>query len=123
MAIVLDAGALIAIERHDRKTIGLLAAAQWRNDPLVTSSAAVAQVLRHPGLQAGLVRVLRGVDERPLDPDLARHIGRLLARTATSDVVAAAIALAARPGDQILTSDPEDLVALTEGRSITIRVV
>ena len=49
----------------------------------------------------------------PLDESLARAAGELCGRAGTSDVVDAAIvASASRRGDDILTSDPADLVHL-----------
>lgn len=103
--------------------VGWLARAYTRNEPVVTSSAAVAQVLRDPARQVALERVLRGVREQPLDHKAARAIGPLLARTGTADVVDAAVALLARNGDVIVTSDPRDLARLTEGRNVGIRAV
>jgi predicted nucleic acid-binding protein len=46
--------------------------------------------------------------EDPLDRSSARDCGVLLARTRTSGVADAAVALLARPSDIVLTSDPED---------------
>ncbi len=122
-AIVLDAGALIALERSDRRVVRWLALAYTRNQPVTTSSAAVAQVLRDPARQVALVRALRAVGEQPLDQEVARAIGPLLARTGTSDVVDAAVALLAHDGDVVFTSDPGDLARLTEGRKVGIRAV
>lgn len=123
MAIVLDAGALIAVEKEDRYVLSRLAKASRAGMPVVTSSAAVAQVLRNPARQVTLERLLRGVDEVSLDRVVARAIGELLARTATADVVDAAVAVAARAGDEILTSDPADFAVLISGRAIKLRPV
>lgn len=123
MAYILDSGALIAAERGDRRLVRRLVKAQVANIPVVTSSGAVAQVLRNPARQVALSRVLRGVMESPLDREAARGIGPLLARTGTSDVVDAHVALLARPGDEILTSDPGDLAALAAGRNVVVRPV
>jgi predicted nucleic acid-binding protein len=123
MALILDAGALIALERRDRRVIGRLALAHREAEPVVTPSAAVAQVLRDPGRQVVLERALRGIEERALDHEAARAIGRLLARVGTNDVVDAAVAVAAGPGDVVLTSDPVDLAALTRGRPVRIIAV
>ncbi|MEZ5410349.1 MAG: hypothetical protein R2761_20125 [Acidimicrobiales bacterium] len=83
----------------------------------------MAQVLRDPGRQVALTRALRSVQEDPLDGEAARAIGRLLARTGTADVVDAHVALLARAGDEIITSDPDDLARLTAGRPVRIRPV
>jgi hypothetical protein len=120
MTVVLDAGALIAFERRDRVMIARLIEAQTEEEPLVTSTAAVAQVLRDTGRQVWLVRMLRGVYEAPFDSDTARAVGRLLASTDSSDVVDAAVALLAGPGDELYTSDPVDLLALVDPRLVDV---
>ena len=120
MALVLDAGALIAIERRDRNVIARLVAAHEAVEPVRTSTAAVAQVWRDGTRQATLARVLRGVEEVDIDSTQAREIGQLLRTTKSSDVVDAAIALIARSGDEILTSDPSDIKALVQVRRVNV---
>ena len=123
MALVLDAGALIAIERRDRTTIARLVRAHENAEPVVTSAAVVAQVIRNRGRQVTLERVLAGIEEEPLDSDAARRVGHLLASSRTSDVVDAALAVLAAPGDEVMTSDPKDLRTLLLQRSIKITSV
>jgi hypothetical protein len=123
MALVLDAGALIAIERRDRAVIARLVRAHEDAEPVRSSAAVVAQVIRNRARQVTLERVLAGVEEHPLDSDVARQIGQLLATSRTSDVVDAAVALLAGPGDEVLTSDPSDLRALLPKRSIKITAI
>jgi hypothetical protein len=117
MGLVLDAGALLAMERGDRRVAALLEAARRRREVPVTSSGCVAQAWRSGGpvgrgRQALLARVLRGLAERPLDERISRPIGALCARTGTADVIDAHVALLARSGDVVLTSDPGDIEAL-----------
>jgi len=57
MAVVLDAGALIAIERRDPHLIAQLDRLSLSNVTVVTSSAVVARVLRDPARQVPLARV------------------------------------------------------------------
>jgi spore germination cell wall hydrolase CwlJ-like protein len=123
MALILDAGALIAIERRDRPTIARLVRAHEEAEPVLTSAAVVAQVIRNRVRQVTLERVLAGVDEQPLDSDLARRAGQLLATSRTSDVVDAALALLAGPGDEVMTSDSTDLRNLLPKRSVKITAV
>ena len=123
MALVLDAGALIAIERRDRATIARLVRAHEEAEPVLTSAAVVAQVIRNRARQVTLERVLAGVEEQTLDSEDARRIGQLLASSITSDVVDAALALLANPGDEVLTSDPDDFRNLLPKRSIKITTV
>ncbi len=123
MALILDVGAFIAIERRNRATIARLVRAHEDAEPVLTSAAVVAQVVRNRARQVTLERVLAGVDEQPLDSEAARRVGQLLASSRTSDVVDAALALLAFPGDELLTSDPADLRALLPKRSVKITSV
>lgn len=118
MSLVLDAGALLAIDRRDRQVGALLRVAQQQRIPVRTSPAAVAQVWRHGARQARLAQVLAGVAVPPLDLDTGKRLGALLAITGSSDVVDAHVASLARPGDQVLTSDPDDLGNLLDALSV-----
>ena len=123
MSLILDAGALIAIERRDRNVISRLVAAHEDGEPVRTSAAVVAQVWRNGSRQATLARLLAGIDEVPLLSDQAREIGLLLAATRSSDVVDGAVAVIARSGDEVLTSDPKDLRALLRGKRVRVATV
>lgn len=125
MAIILDTGALIAYERNDPRVVAFLEFSQREQVPVRTSAAAVAQAWRAGSRQVRLIRLLRGVDERSLDPSAARRVGDLLMRSATADVVDGAVIDGATSGDRVLTSDPGDLTALAEaaGKHLTIVTV
>lgn len=112
MRLVLDAGALIAIERGDRNVIGRLRLARGRDDDIVTHGGVVGQVWRGGPRQARLARALRGVEVLGLDEPLGRRAGVLLEATGGSDVVDAAVAAIVGDGDVVLTSDPDDLLPL-----------
>lgn len=73
--------------------------------------------------QARLARLLAMVDIRGAHLTDARAAGELLAATATADVVDALVALLPVPGDQLLTSDPDDLRTLVAERGIPVTVV
>jgi hypothetical protein len=114
-ALVLDAGALVAVDRNDRAMIARLRVAQQRGMDLRTNSMVVAQVWRdRRGRQADLARALQAVEVRSIGPEHGRRAGALLGVTGTSDVVDATVVLLAEPGDRILTSDPDDLTLLAE---------
>lgn len=121
-ALLLGAGALIAIDKDDREVAVLLRAAQQRRRPLRTGATVVAQVWRG-GRQANLPRMLAGIDVRPLDRGDAHRAGELLGVTGTTDVPDAHLALLAEPGDEVLTGDPEDLERLIAARAVAVRVV
>lgn len=112
--VVLDAGALIAVERADRRVIRLLELAQDVHVP----AGALAQAWRNPVRQFRLVRVMAsdGVAIHALDAGTARAAGQLCAATATSDVVDASVVILARiVGGVTVTSDPDDLRGIDPG--------
>ena len=114
-ALVLDAGALVAVDRGNRAMIARLRAAQQHGLDLRSNAMVIAQVWRdRHGRQAGLAQMLRAVDVRAVSPDDGRRAGVLLGMTGTSDPVGATVVLLASPGDRIVTSDPHDLAALAE---------
>jgi hypothetical protein len=119
---VLDAGALVAVDRRDRTIGAQLRVLQQQGTPLRASTAVVGQVWRDGRKQANLARVLAGVGIEPLSKDDGRRIGELLAQAGSSDVVDAHVALMAAPADLILTSDPGDIRKLLRVRGVSARV-
>jgi len=111
---VLDAGALIAIDRADRRVIRLLELAGDIHVP----AGALAQAWRNPARQARLARVMRsdGVHIHPLDADIARAVGQLCAASGTRDAVDASVVIVTRAvGGIAVTSDPDDLRGIDPG--------
>jgi len=123
VSLVLDAGALMAIDRRDRRVGALLRVAQQECIAVRTSPAAVAQVWRHGARQAQLARTLAGVAAPPLDLDIGKRLGLLLGTTNSCDVVDAHVASLAQAGDRVLTSDPDDLQRLLDALSVDASVV
>jgi hypothetical protein len=119
MAFLLDAGALIAVDRRDRKVLARLEVAQREGVPVRTGATVVAQVWRDGSQQANLARLLAGVDVLPLTADHARSVGELRGATGTTDVVVAHVAVLAEPADRVLTSDEEDVKRLLQARGVT----
>jgi len=112
-ALVLDAGALVAIDHDDRAMIARLRVAQQRGVELRSNAMVVALVWRdQQGRQVNLARLLRAVDVRAIDHHDGRQAGVLLGLAGTSDPIDASVVLLAQPGDRILTSDPGDLTRL-----------
>jgi predicted nucleic acid-binding protein len=75
-------------------------------------ATALAQVMRNPSRQARLSRLIRQASTNlvPLNGPDATAVGILLARTGTSDIVDAHVAVCARRvGQAVLTSDPDDI--------------
>lgn len=124
---VLDAGALIAVDRGDRDAWALLAALHRDGQRPVVPAPIVAQAWRGGRRQARLASVLAGLELVPADGPLSRRAGELLGAAGTADVLDALVALVAqdRPGRDVLTSDPGDIHHLLQALNIqrTIRVV
>jgi hypothetical protein len=113
VSLVLDSGALVALERNDRAMWVRLKTACVDGTEVLSHGAIIGQVWRSGGpRQALLARALASVDVRPLDEELGRAAGSLLAKTGGRDVIDAAVVAMARSGDVILTSDPGDLAPL-----------
>jgi hypothetical protein len=112
-ALILDAGALVAVDRGDRMMVARLRAAQQHGLELRSNAMVIAQVWCDPHeRQAGLARLLRAVDVRAIDQQVGRDAGVLLDATDTGDPIDATVVLLAASGDRILTSDPADLTRL-----------
>jgi hypothetical protein len=123
MKLVLDSGALIALERNDRAMWRRFKAAVIAGTPAVSHGGIVGQAWRGQGpRQALLAKALAGVEVRPLDEAAGRAAGHLLATTHGSDVIDAALALLADDGDRIVTSDPDDIepLAAAAGRHVEL---
>ncbi len=122
--LVLDAGALVAVERGDRNVIALIKRERLAGRTPVTHGGIVGQVWRGgSGRQATLARLLPALEVSPLDDDMGRRAGVLLGNAGTRDVIDAAVVLLARDDDEILTSDPNDLRRLARVAGIAAFVV
>lgn len=123
-ALVLDAGAFVAYQRDDRQTVARLRVAERRGVELRSNAVVVAQVWRDSrGRQAGLARLLRGVDVRDVDEQLGRRAGILLGNTGTTDVVDATLVLVSEAGDRVVTSDPRDIQRLADAVPQPVEVI
>jgi hypothetical protein len=122
--LVLDSGALIALEKNDRAMWRRFKAAQLAGTVPITHGGIVGQVWRAGGpRQARLATALDAIDVRPLDAALGRSAGTLLHSAKRSDVIDAALVLLAEDGDHVLTSDPDDIEPLAEASSRHVEVV
>ena len=123
MTLLLDTGALIALERGDRAMWRRIKAAYQAGTPPRTHGGIVGQAWRGRGpKQALLAQALSGLEIVALDEALGRAAGELLARARQSDVVDAALVMLSADGDMIVTSDADDLEPLLEasGRHVEI---
>jgi hypothetical protein len=110
--VTLDAGALIALDRGDRRMIALLRQALTEGRVFRVPAGVVGEAWRDGRRQVTLSRFLQGTEVRvvPLDEQLSRAAGELCGVTGTADVIDASVVLVARVHrDIILTGDPSDL--------------
>lgn len=113
--VTLDTGALIAIDRGDRRLQALLDEAGAAGAELAVPAGVIAQAWRGSARQARLARflALSTVTVVALDEPEARASGTLCGRAGTADVVDASIVICARArGHAVVTRDPQDLAAL-----------
>jgi len=123
MTLVLDSGALIALEKNDRAMWRRLKSSLVTGEAPVSHGGVIAQAWRGGGpRQALLAKALAAIDVRGLDESLGLAAGELLARAGGNDVIDAAVVLLAYDGDDIVTSDIEDLQPLAAqlGRHVEI---
>ena len=124
MSLVLDAGALVAVERANRDTIALIKQELLAGRTPLTHGGVVGQVWRGgSGRQANLARLLPALDIAGLDDTLGRRAGILLGRARMADVIDAALVLLATDGDFLLTSDPNDLERLAASAGLHVDIV
>ena len=121
--LTLDAGALIAFERNDRRLVTLIARALEHGYSVAVPAGVVGQVWRDGRRQARLARFL-GADEveiECLDDRRARDAGQLCGVRGTIDVIDASVVLCARArGHRIVTSDPGDIQRLDPAAQVII---
>ncbi|MHB1781794.1 MAG: PIN domain-containing protein [Acidimicrobiales bacterium] len=123
MTAVLDAGALIAVDKRDRRVGAMLRLLQRDGVPVRTSAGAVAQAWRGGRRQANLARVLPGLDVAALDEIAGRRVGELLGANGTNDLVDAHVALLIEPGGSVLTSDEPDIKELLRTRRVEATIL
>lgn len=115
--LVLDTGALIALERDDPRAWEHLAVAAQRGYLVVVPILVVMEAQRGARNQQRLNQILKWIDqELPLAPEIGRQVAGLRHRSGVdsdTDVVVVLEALAV-PGSRILTSDPDDMFSVIE---------
>ena len=113
--IVLDTGALVALERDDRAMWARLREAVKADIPVVVPVGALAQAWRGGPRQARLARAIADLEPASFD-DSALSAGELCGKAGTADVIDASVALVAARTEvtHLYTSDPEDLKRLLQ---------
>jgi predicted nucleic acid-binding protein len=111
--VTLDTGALIAMERADKRMRTLLIAAS--EDRLLITVPAVVITEWWRGRNKRRVGILDAVDVEPTSEAIARAAGEAIAALPDATVVDAIVmASAAQRGDIVFTSDIDDLERLRQ---------
>lgn len=110
--LTLDAGALIAAERGDRRFWSLWERAVQRDFDVTIPANVVAQVYR--GARSAVVsRLVRACLIEVVDLTFAMRVGEVAARAGVNDVVDVSVVVgAASRRDHIVTSDFDDLARI-----------
>jgi hypothetical protein len=119
--VTLDAGALSALDKGDRRMIALLQQLVQQRRGIRIPSGVVGQAWRDGRRQVTLARLLRAreVEAVPLDGPLSRVCGELCGMAGKTDVIDASVVIVARKHrDVIVTSDPQDLERLDPGADV-----
>ena len=113
--IVLDTGALVALERDSRAMWLRLREAVRTDIPVVVPVGALAQAWRGGPRQARLAQAISDLEPASFD-DVALAAGELCGKAGTADVVDASVALVAARSEvtHLYTSDPDDLGRLLQ---------
>lgn len=126
--LVLDCEGLSKAVQRDRVVTRWLALARADDLRVITSSATLVEVI-HPQINVPALKwTLSRVVVEPVTEEIAHRAGELLREAGLHghkhaiDAMLAATALAAPGPVTVLTSDPEDLIALGGKRLTTIKV-
>lgn len=110
-----DAGALIAIDKNDRRMWARYQLALDDGRDIRVPAVVVGQAWRDSRRQVRLGQFLAGCHVDPVGLATSKAAGILCGRAGTSDVVdATVVVMAAATGAVIWTSDPEDIKALAD---------
>jgi PIN domain nuclease of toxin-antitoxin system len=122
--LVLDAGAFIAAERGTGDVAALVKNEFMSGRVPLTNGAVIAQIWRGgTGRQVKVALLLDNVEVVPVDDGLGKRAGMLLARTGAADAIDASVVCLAQDGDDILTSDPRDLLDLVRTAGVHVELI
>jgi thiazole synthase ThiGH ThiG subunit len=114
-AVVLDAGALIGLERGDRRMTALAMVIVRNEVPAFVPAGVIAQIWRGSSRQHPISRLLAtgAIRVDCMDDATARAVGIMLGASGTSDVVDGHVVLLARRARAtVYTSDSGDLARI-----------
>ncbi len=110
--LTLDTGALVALERKDKRALALVQVARQRGKTITVPAPVVVEWWR--GQRGPVARLLEAFDVEPLGGELAHVAGLALGQVGRGPSIADAVVMAsaAQRGDMVLTGDLEDLEKL-----------
>ena len=121
--VTYDAGALVAAERNNRTLWALHRRSLERGLRPVVPAGVLSQAWRG-GPQAELSRLLKGCRIEELDEQRGRAAGHACARSNTSDVIDASVAVGAiARADLVITSDPDDLAHIASALNTNLQIL
>jgi predicted nucleic acid-binding protein len=126
--LVLDSEGLSKVVRDDRQVMAMLEQARLDDAAVVTSAVTLVEARDPRTPQARFDWVLSRIEIVPVTEQIARQASRLLADASLHghkyalDALVAATALLAPGPTVILSSDPDDLAILTQGRVRVVKV-
>jgi hypothetical protein len=115
--LVLDSGGVSRLAQRSRRAAALLSAlkAEGLWPPLVPTPVLIEALHGDPGKDAGTNRLLKTCDLVEDIPErMARRAAYLRTRARRGSAVDALVVAAAEPRGSVLTSDPDDLLALAD---------
>ena len=119
--LVLDSGGLTRLARRDRATAALLLALRRRGlwPPVVPTIVLAESLTGDPGRDANTNRFLKACEIRPVIFEYeARRAAALRTQARRGSAVDAIVVAIAEPGSTVLTSDGEDLNALSDNAKL-----
>jgi hypothetical protein len=121
--LVLDAGALIGLERGSEMMVAMADQAEAMGGETVIPASVLGQVWRGGPRSARLSRLISGCEIDPLDERRAKEVGsRLGTRQATDVTDAHVVCCAVERNAIVATSDQGDIRALVEADEV-VRVL
>ena len=110
LTITLDTGAMIALERNEKRMRQLLVDVQHRRVLLALPTAALVEWWRAEARQQRILDT--GIEIVPLSMRIAKNAGEAIKVVKATPIDAIVMATAALRGDFVFTSDLKDLEAL-----------
>ena len=124
MTLILDSGAMTALDTDDRAMWTRLKGALLDGDVPITHAGAFGQAWTLGTEKTRLEMALAGIEIKALDETSARQASRLVAATdSSSRLLDAALVLLAADDDEILTASPKRLTHIAQASGLHLELV